>query len=79
LELPGLLMRGVVTTPAAELAHLDAIRRVPPGLVGLVIPSLALFASHRHRDADISASHLLPRSVPEVVVTEEKPRAEARG
>jgi hypothetical protein len=51
-------MRGVVTTPAAELAHLDAIRRVPPGLVGLVIPSLALFASHRHRDADISASHL---------------------
>jgi hypothetical protein len=46
-----------MATPATELAQLDAIRRVAPGLIGLVIPSLAVFASQGHRDADISASH----------------------
>ena len=61
-ELPGLLVGRVVATPAAELAHLDPVRRVAPRLVGLVIPSLAVFASQRHRDADISASHASPSS-----------------
>jgi hypothetical protein len=46
-----------MTAPAAELAHLDPVRRVSPGLVRLVIPSLAVFASQSHRNADISASH----------------------
>jgi hypothetical protein len=56
-RLPGLLVRRVVTAPAAELAQLDTIRRVAPGLVGLVVAPLAFLASQRHRDADISASH----------------------
>ena len=58
------LCGGVVAAPAAELAQLDPVRRVAPGLVGLVIAPLAVFASQRHRDADISASHLLPRYGP---------------
>ena len=52
-----LLVRRVLAAPAAELAQLDPVRRVAPRLVGLVVASLAVFASHRHRDADISASH----------------------
>ena len=56
--LPGLLVRRVVAAPAAELAQLDAVRRVAPRLVRLVVAPLAFFASQRHRDADISASHV---------------------
>jgi hypothetical protein len=43
--------------PAAELPQLDTIRRIAPGLIGLVIAAFAVFASQGHRDADISASH----------------------
>jgi hypothetical protein len=50
-------MRRVLAAPATELAQLNPIRRVAPRLVCLVIASLAVFASHRYRDADISASH----------------------
>lgn len=60
-----------MAAPAAVLAHLDPVRRVPPRLVGLVIAPLAVFASQRHRNADISASHRSPRC--ERVVTEENP------
>ena len=58
-----LLVRGVVAAPAAELAQLDPVRRVTPRLVGLIVPPLAVFASQRHRDADISASHFSLDSV----------------
>src|SRR6476646_8392745 len=50
-------MRRMGFAPAAELAQLDAIRRISPGRVCLIIAPLAVFASQRHRDADISASH----------------------
>ena len=58
-SLAGLLVRGVAAAPAAVLAQLDPVRRVPPRLVGLVVAALALLASERHRDSDISASHWL--------------------
>jgi hypothetical protein len=44
-------------TPPAELAHLDAIRIVPPVLVCLVVAALALLASEGHRDSNFSACH----------------------
>jgi hypothetical protein len=50
-------MRRVVSAPVAKLAQLDAIRRITPGLICLIVAPLAVFASQRHRDADISASH----------------------
>ena len=49
--LAGLLVRPVSAAPLAELPELDAIRGVPPALHGLVVPTLALFASHRHCDS----------------------------
>src|ERR1700742_1541601 len=79
--LPGLFVRGVVPAPATELAQLDSVRRITPRLVGLIIPPLAIFASQRHRDADISASHLSPQQVPcpKALVTKENlgPKPEA--
>jgi hypothetical protein len=56
-------MRRVAAAPPAELAQLDSVRRVAPRLIRLIVAPLAVFASQRHRDADISASHLLPRCV----------------
>lgn len=41
----------------AKLAHLNAVGRVPPGLIGLVVALLAFFACKGHSDADISACH----------------------
>ena len=52
------LVRSVVTAPAAELAHLDPVRIVAPVLVRLVVAALALLASERYRDSNVSASHL---------------------
>ena len=56
-SLARLLVRRVLAAPVAEFAQLDPVRRVPPRLVGLVIAPFAVFASQRHCDADISASH----------------------
>ena len=50
-RLPGLLVRRVPAAPSTELPELDAVRRVPPALHCLVVPTLALLASHRHGDA----------------------------
>jgi hypothetical protein len=71
-------MGRVMTAPAAELAHLDPVRRISPRLVGLVIPALALFASQGHRDADISASHASP-SFLRTVIANKNPGRKARG
>src|SRR5271156_2734276 len=72
--LPGLFVRGVLPAPATELAQLDTVGRVTPRLVGLIIATLAVFASHRHRDADIPASHLSPQvPCPKALVTKENP------
>src|SRR6188472_55620 len=59
-SLARLLVRRVVSAPVAKLAQLDAIRRVSPGLICLIVAPLAVFASQRHRNADISASHVYP-------------------
>jgi hypothetical protein len=67
----------VLATPAAKLAQLNAIRRVPPGLVRLIIAPLAVFASQRHRDADISASHVLLDYLQAVTRENPGPRHEA--
>src|SRR4051794_20880435 len=55
--LAGLAMRRVTAAPLAVLAQLDAIRRVPLGLVRLVVAPLAVLACKRDRDSDISACH----------------------
>jgi hypothetical protein len=52
-------VRSVVATPAAVLAHLDAVRVVAPVLVRLVVAALAFLASERYRDSYFSASHFL--------------------
>src|SRR5690606_12723529 len=57
------LVGRVPAAPTAVLAHLDAVGRVAPRLVGLVVPSLALLTSERHRDSDVSASQLLSSHV----------------
>jgi hypothetical protein len=54
----------VATAPATELAHLDPVRIVAPVLVRLVIAPLAVFASERNRDSDVSASHLTSERMP---------------
>src|SRR5690606_16025449 len=43
--------------PATVLAQLDAVGRVAPRLVGLVVAPLAALACKRHSDSDVSASH----------------------
>jgi hypothetical protein len=53
-------------TPLAVLAQGDAIGVVPLGLVGLVVPALALLAREGDGDPDVSTGHVAARS--EVVV-----------
>src|SRR5258705_6703867 len=48
--LSGLAVPGVPAAPAAVLAQRDAIRVVPLGLIGLVVPALALLASEGDGD-----------------------------
>src|SRR5918911_667456 len=50
-------MRGVPTAPLAVLAQRDAIGVVALGLVGLVVPALALLAREGDGDPDVSAGH----------------------
>ena len=52
-QLASLLVRGVAAAPAAVLAHLDPVRRVPPRLVRLVVAALALLASEGHADSHV--------------------------
>src|SRR3981081_3358971 len=52
MGLAGLPVRGVRAAPAAVLAELDAVRRVPLGLHRLVVPPLALGAGERDRNSD---------------------------
>jgi hypothetical protein len=44
--------------PLAVLAQADAIRVVALGLVGLIVPALAVLAGEGHSDPDVSAGHL---------------------
>ena len=60
--LAGFLVRRVAPAPAAVLAQLDPVRRVPARLVGLVVAPLALLAGERHSDAHISAA-MSPRFI----------------
>jgi hypothetical protein len=53
-------------TPLAVLAQGDAIGVVPLGLVGLVVPALALLTREGDSDPDVSTGHVAARS--EVVV-----------
>src|SRR5262245_4643163 len=50
-HLAGLPVRGVAAAPAAVLGQLETVRRVPLGLLCLVIAPLALRASERDRDS----------------------------
>jgi hypothetical protein len=59
-------MRSVPTAPLAVLAQLDAVRVVALGLIGLVVPALAVLAREGDGDPDISTGHVAARS--EVVV-----------
>jgi hypothetical protein len=43
--------------PLAVLAQGDAVRVVSLGLVGLVVPALALVTGECHSDPDVSAGH----------------------
>src|SRR3954453_9650711 len=60
--LAGLAVRRVVAAPLAVLAQLDAVRRVPLGLVRLVVAPLAVLARKRDCDSYISACHELAES-----------------
>src|SRR3954454_3578948 len=51
-------MPGVALAPLAVLVQRDAIRVVALGLVGLVVPALALLTGEGDCDPDISAGHL---------------------
>ena len=55
----GFLVRRVPAAPVAVLAQLDAVGRVPPRLIRLVIAPFALLASERHCDSNVSAGHWL--------------------
>src|SRR6185295_7002778 len=56
-SLTGLAVARVPPAPAAVLAQADAIRVVALGLVGLVVPALALLAGEGDSDPDVSAGH----------------------
>src|SRR5215213_370575 len=56
-RLARLAVRGVLPAPLAVLAQPDAIRVVALGLVGLVVPALALLAREGDSDPDVSAGH----------------------
>jgi hypothetical protein len=55
-------MRSVPTTPLAVLAQLDAIGVVALGLIGLVVPALAVLAREGDGNPDISTGHDAARS-----------------
>src|SRR5215217_8043144 len=48
--------------PLAVLAQADAVGVVPLGLVGLVVPALALLAREGDGDPDVSTGHVAARS-----------------
>src|SRR4051812_30954113 len=50
-------MPRVLTAPLAVLAHVDAVRVVALGLVGLVVAALALLAREGDSDPNISTGH----------------------
>src|SRR6185503_7684999 len=52
-----LLMGGVAATPVTVLAQLEAVGRVSPRLVRLVVTPPALLAGERNGDSDFSACH----------------------
>jgi hypothetical protein len=49
----------MVAAPSTVLAQLDAVRRVSPRLVCLVVAPLALLARKGYSDTDLSAGHVL--------------------
>jgi hypothetical protein len=51
-------MAGVLATPAAVLAQADPIGVVALALIRLIVAVLALLASERDSDPDVSASHV---------------------
>ena len=55
--LPGLPMQRVTPAPAAVLLELDAVGRVPLGLLGLVVAPLALGARERDPNSDSGLCH----------------------
>src|SRR5689334_5354559 len=55
----------VAPAPLAVLPQRDAIRIVALGLLGLVVPALAVLAGEGHSDPDVSAGH--GRRAPRVV------------
>jgi hypothetical protein len=50
-------MARVTTAPLAVLTQRDAIRVVALGLLGLIVPALAVLAGEGHSDPDVSAGH----------------------
>ena len=60
-----LAVPGMTPAPLAVLAQGDAIRIVALGLLGLVVPALAILAREGHCDPDVSAGH--ERRAPRVV------------
>src|SRR5215207_4364368 len=56
-SLARLAMPGMAPAPLAELPQGDAIRIVALGLVGLIVPALALLACEGDGDPDVSAGH----------------------
>src|SRR5919109_15695 len=61
-SLAGLAVPRVAPAPLAVLAQRDAIGVVPLGLVGLVVPALALLAREGDGDPDVSTGHVAARS-----------------
>src|SRR3954453_22683360 len=55
--LAGLAMARMPPAPLAVLAQGDAVRVVALGLLGLVVPALALLAGEGSGDPDVSAGH----------------------
>jgi len=64
-SLTRLAMPGMTPAPLAVLAQRDAIRVIALGLLGLVVPALAVLACEGHSDPDVSAGH--GRRAPRVV------------
>jgi hypothetical protein len=56
-------MPGVGLAPLAVLAQGDAIRVITLGLIGLVVPALALVTGECHSDPDVSAGHVVDSEV----------------
>ena len=79
-SLPGLAVPRVAPAPLAVLAQRDAIGVVPLGLVGLVVPALALLAREGDGDPDVSTCHVTARSEGRgpAAPGKEKPRTGAR-